>query len=156
VVCTNGDPAPSRLWPTLQQPGQVRQLGVGWEAEAACTTARIQGWLCLPFWFFKPLPSSASDPPLLLKCSRLPTWYAGPLHWQNVLTFSLGSLPIVHRAAAQPLPFGVGICSGLSPPLVPWVIPGSYFVPPRNLHSTRPMSPSESPKSPSVQHRAAS
>lgn len=30
MVCTGGGSAPSRLWPRLEQPGQVRRLGVGW------------------------------------------------------------------------------------------------------------------------------
>lgn len=71
MVCTGGGSAHSRLWPRLEQPGQVRRLGVGWggKVEAACSPARIRAPLCL-------LSSgSASDS---LGLSELPT---GSLHW---------------------------------------------------------------------------
>lgn len=82
MVCTNGGSAPSRLWPRLEQPGQVRQLGggAGWEAEAPA-----------------PLPESRPS-------SACSAFAQPPTHWD--------SAPQLGRQARQAASFALTPCLG--------------------------------------------
>lgn len=103
MVCTNGGSAPSRLWPRLEQPGQVRRLGgAGWEAEAARSPDRIQARLCLLS------PGSASDS---LGPSELPPGLCiGLAPCQGPLTFPHGYVLLLRTAHVQP-----SVALGVSP-----------------------------------------